>query len=209
MDLFNFGKDLIRTVSETVGDKASAAADAVSSTAAAAAERAKDAASAAADAVGSTAATAAQKTKDAASAAVEAAQKTGTAVAEKVQQNSLCGQAGGIARQKAEEIASKVISPLLSPLLEKQLEGIVRVRDVRLRDRRPEIDVELEGLVGVYTIRIGRVEISGDGSTVTVGNYGSNLLFLQNALNKFAQQSFATPDNVLMRKNLPYLKMVL
>ncbi|MDO5537919.1 MAG: hypothetical protein Q4F72_10380, partial [Desulfovibrionaceae bacterium] len=77
------------------------------------------------------------------------------------------------------------------------------------KNSRPEMDVELEGLVGVHTIRINKVEFSEDGSRMSVGDYASNTVFLQNALNKFAQTTLDLPDNPYRQTVVDLLKKYL
>ncbi|MDO5537877.1 MAG: hypothetical protein Q4F72_10165 [Desulfovibrionaceae bacterium] len=106
--------------------------------------------------------------------------------------------------------ASAALNTFLKPALQDYLEGIVVIEEIRLKDKRPELTVELVGLPGTKAdIRINRLEISDDCEKVTVGAYESNLPFLKNALNKFAETTIELPDNAAVRKGLGLVKTIL
>lgn len=101
-----------------------------------------------------------------------------------------------------ESLKKMVINPAIK--------GIGTVRSISYKDHRLSLTATLDGLDGVLIeITCGTVIIAGDGSSVTVADFTSNMPFAENALNRFAARAYAIPDNSVARGALKTAKKVM
>lgn len=92
--------------------------------------------------------------------------------------------------------ATKVLDTFARTLINKYLEGILEFQSIKLENKRPVLSFMLAGVPNqVFTAEVGLFDISEDGKKVMFGNFKSNTLFVENALNKFAARTIDIDDD--------------
>ena len=92
--------------------------------------------------------------------------------------------------------ATRVLDTFARTLINRYLDGILEFQSIRLENRRPIMSFMLAGVPNqVFTAEVGLLDISEDGRKVMLGNYRSNTLFVENALNRFATRTVDITDD--------------
>ena len=92
--------------------------------------------------------------------------------------------------------ATKVLDTFARTLINRYLDGILEFQSIKLENKRPVLSFMLAGVPNqVFTAEVGLLDISEDGRKVMLGNYRSNTLFVENALNKFATRTIDITDD--------------
>lgn len=97
-------------------------------------------------------------------------------------------------------IKNKAIQIALNHLRDKNmnptLEGIAKIKEIAWKDGKLHLNLTLDGLENhAIEIDCARLEIAPDGSSITVGEFSSNMPFAANALNNFAARTYDIPTD--------------
>lgn len=109
-----------------------------------------------------------------------------------------------------DKVAGVALDQIKERLINPKIADIARITKVSIESGKLYLIFVLKGLEDrEMQVQCGAVSIAEDGSTVTLGNYTSNMAFLENALNQFAAKTFPVPDTAFVRTTLKTVKALL
>ncbi len=109
-----------------------------------------------------------------------------------------------------DKVVDAALGQIVDRALNPKLADIARISKVAIEDGTLSIHFILKGLdEKEMDVQCSSISIAEDGSSISLGNYTSNIEFLQNALNQFATLTLPVPDNTMTRAILKTVKAVL
>ncbi len=113
---------------------------------------------------------------------------------------------GSIKDKMVDAALFQVVDKLLNP----KVANIARISRIAIEDGKLSMRLVLKGLENTeMDVQCSNITIAEDGSSISLGNYTSNMEFLQNALNQFATLTIPVPENTMTRATLKTVKAVL
>ena len=92
--------------------------------------------------------------------------------------------------------ASTALDKFAREFVNRYLEGILELQNIKIEQKRPILTFTLAGIPGqVHTAEVHRIDISEDGHKLSLANFKSNTLCIENALNRFVPESIDIPDD--------------
>lgn len=90
---------------------------------------------------------------------------------------------------------SKVLDSYGKDIANEFLKGIATVKSIKLENKKPVITITLEGMSDRdITICVGILSVNEEGTKIMLGDYSSDMPFIQNALNKYAVRTIDVGD---------------
>ena len=98
---------------------------------------------------------------------------------------------------------------LRTKVFNKELEGIGKILQIYLKDKRLIAHLILNGLEDrQFVISCDDIRIASDGSDIQLKRFSSNSLCIQNILNDFARRTYKMPNDRNIRENLRLIRNI-
>ena len=92
--------------------------------------------------------------------------------------------------------ASTALDKFAREFVNRYLEGILELQNIKIEQKRPILTFTLAGIPGqVHTAEVHRIDISEDGHKLSLANFKSNTLCIENALNRFVPKTIDISDD--------------
>lgn len=90
---------------------------------------------------------------------------------------------------------SKILDSYGKDLANRFLTGIAAVKSVRLENKKPVAVITLEGMEERdIIIKVGMISINEEGTKLMLGDFSSDMPFVENALNRYAARTIEVKD---------------